>query len=490
MGLLDKIGSKLGSKDTDQTTTDPVNEYPHTSDVGHKKSSDYNSLNSGMSNLSTGNGSSGLGNSGVGSPTTSSSGLGSSGLGSSGLGSSGSGTRQQHQMPGTFNRDSTLYGPGGNGSNTTGTGSQEFDPYSTRGQNVAHEGTASAIPIAGGKELGTSSSESGHHLGRDGALAGGAYETGKHGHGHHDQSGLGSYDGENEKKKHGLFGKSHDDKDKNHLGRDAGVAGTAAYEAEKHRGSHDNGKYGHHNGRSSIDNNNVRDERHHNGRDAGLSGGVGAAGYEAEKLRHGSQSGQHSGNHNLRHSSNDISRDDDKHHYGRDAGIAGGVGAAGYEAEKHHNKQGNRDHSSSGYRDNEHDNKKHGLFGHNKNKDDDYNNSYNNNNTRGDQHQYGRDAGVSTAAAEAMKHHDHNQQSSGYDGTSGQSSQNLSPSQHGHHNQHSSLGSDLSGQSHNGQRRGVSPGMSIAKKLSAAYEAGYRDAMAHAEAEGHKSHHY
>jgi hypothetical protein len=96
----------------------------------------------------------------------------------------------------------------------------------------------------------------------------------------------------------------------------------------------------------------------HLGRDAGIAGGIGAAGYEADKSRHQKSDSavasitnpDHPGHH-LEHprdthqnvydtqtgqtTGTEHTKD---HHYGRDAAVAGGVGGAAYEAEKHHKR--------------------------------------------------------------------------------------------------------------------------------------------------------
>ena len=112
-------------------------------------------------------------------------------------------------------------------------------------------------------------------------------------------------------------------------------------------------------------------EGHHYGRDAGVAGagaaGLGAAGYEADKYRHptGSTSGtdpamttteyRNLGNTSssayptsstaqpMSGASQGVDSTRGGHHYGRDAGIAGGaagLGAAGYEAETQHHPTG------------------------------------------------------------------------------------------------------------------------------------------------------
>jgi hypothetical protein len=84
---------------------------------------------------------------------------------------------------------------------------------------------------------------------------------------------------------------------------------------------------------------------HHLGRDTVVAGGVGAAAYEADKHHRKDEIAQPTAGQSTIHPSTtttgprssavgaDTSKD---HHYGRDAAVAGGVGGAAYEAEKHH----------------------------------------------------------------------------------------------------------------------------------------------------------
>ncbi|KAE9370104.1 hypothetical protein N431DRAFT_492275 [Stipitochalara longipes BDJ] len=88
---------------------------------------------------------------------------------------------------------------------------------------------------------------------------------------------------------------------------------------------------------------------HHYGRDAAAAGAVGGAAYEADKhhrehesntLAHPSHSaatGQSTTTTTTNPQSSVVDSNTSKdHHYGRDAAVAGGVGGAAYEAEKHH----------------------------------------------------------------------------------------------------------------------------------------------------------
>lgn len=95
------------------------------------------------------------------------------------------------------------------------------------------------------------------------------------------------------------------------------------------------------------------------GRDAALAGGVGTAGYEAEKHHRHNDSGvggvtspiqadraghsvtqprrtEHDDPRGTTTHSNVGTDQHRDHHYGRDAAVAGGVGGAAYEADKHH----------------------------------------------------------------------------------------------------------------------------------------------------------
>ena len=153
----------------------------------------------------------------------------------------------------------------------------------------------------------------------------------------------------------GTTGRDH------HLGRDAGLAGAggaAAYEAEKRGHHHPSGTNpsGYENPypsstgstgtsttpASGLDNRAVTGTGHHYGRDVGLAGAGGAAAYEAEKHHHG----KHDPTITTSSSADGIggiSKDRDQptstgHYYGRDAGLVGTGGAAAYEAEKPHGK--------------------------------------------------------------------------------------------------------------------------------------------------------
>ncbi|MCJ1308723.1 hypothetical protein MMC25_002377 [Agyrium rufum] len=155
-------------------------------------------------------------------------------------------------------------------------------------------------------------------------------------------------------------GKSSKD---HHYGRDAtaaGALGAGAYEAEKHhhrdeatpRTSGLTGTTA--NTQAPISTSEQQPSDHHYGRDATLAGGVGAAGYEAEKHHHRDQdptiasTGPTSttGPTTSATGTTAPTQDTSSHHYGRDAAGAGALGGAAYEAEKHHNR--NELDSSSG----------------------------------------------------------------------------------------------------------------------------------------------
>jgi hypothetical protein len=160
----------------------------------------------------------------------------------------------------------------------------------------------------------------------------------------------------------------HDDR---HFGEDAALAGSiggAAYETDKHH-KHDKDLTQAERDAKREHKHELKEEKrehkdHHLGRDAAVAGGVGGAAYEADKHHRKNQLNDPNTLGNTRdstitgqptttsgatttagpHSSNlankaDPTVDSDRskdHHYGRDAAIAGGVGGAAYEADKHH----------------------------------------------------------------------------------------------------------------------------------------------------------
>ncbi|GAB7348838.1 hypothetical protein MBLNU459_g7547t1 [Dothideomycetes sp. NU459] len=231
-----------------------------------------------------------------------------------------------------------------------------------------------------------------HHLGRDAALAGGAgaaglgaHEAGKHHHQHHEAplSGSGGFDDQRydpsatSGTSHGLRSGEHASSTgypsstsnttgtstgTSHTGRDAalaggaGAAGLAGYEASRgHTGGHHNDTL------NKVDpriNPQAADsqKQHHYGRDAALAGGAGAVGtgaYEAEKHHHqhgatgqntsgyGSSNQPTSSQVNTHGATSGVAGVEQprEHHYGRDAAVAGGVGAAGAGAYEHESRK-------------------------------------------------------------------------------------------------------------------------------------------------------
>ncbi|MBE7179811.1 MAG: hypothetical protein INR71_01150, partial [Terriglobus roseus] len=216
-------------------------------------------------------------------------------------------------------------------------------------------------PVAGAEQTGKD-----HHYGRDAALAGGAGAAGLAGyeatkdHGKAPTSTREIYGDEaiTPKPVAGAeqAGKEH------HYGRDAalaggaGAAGLAGYEATKDHSSKAPTSNREIYGQDAVTPKPVAGaeqtgKEHHYGRDAALAGGAGAAGvgaYEASK---------HAGSSRAPTSNREIYGEDavkprpvqqgatgasdantSEHHYGRDAALAGGAGAAGvgaYEASKH-----------------------------------------------------------------------------------------------------------------------------------------------------------
>ena len=266
----------------------------------------------------------------------------------------------------------------------------KLDPRVDSDLSKQQPGTTGARSGLGSSTTGTSSvpegsyAGTGHHAGRDTAVAGGAgaaglgaYEAEKHHHQHEptttsSTSGLGSATTEGAPH-HSHHQKHHDRQQhagEHHHARDAGLAGAgtaAAYEAERH--------HGHPTQSSTIPSttggmtsssrdpvgsgyDNQAGTGHHYGRDAGVAGAGGVGAYEAEKhLTHRDAAGERlagSGHHSNTTTSGAgptgvigntgttgtqggiTGSSQHDHHLGRDAAVGTGVAGAGYEADKHH----------------------------------------------------------------------------------------------------------------------------------------------------------
>ncbi|EMD00117.1 hypothetical protein BAUCODRAFT_30578 [Baudoinia panamericana UAMH 10762] len=422
---------------------------------------------------------------------------------------------QYGNMPAAGSGSASSYADDGYGSqpNTNKMLPQEpYDPHTIKGQNIAanaasrdhhgHHGTGmtggrsgqhndlenpSAIPYAGNERVGESGMHPGyndqHHHGRDAAMGAGAagvgaHEMNKH-HGHHSGHDTGRSSHEANRHHNGR-----------HEGRDAalaggaGAAGIGAYESGKHHNTH-------HPGREAA--------RHHNephmGRDAALAGGA----YETDNHHHNHHHGR-----DTAFDGHDNDRHHNGQHIGRDAVTAGGLGAAGvgaYEANKHHrdhrgdtgpasntigphsNNMANvvdprvkpqpdqmKDRTTAGPHKSDMLNKldprveSNPAKAHEQGQHD---------------HHYGRDAavagGLGSAGAGAYEHEKHH----------GQHHQGGLP-----HRPHEGASNTSYGQPQGqgaiggGSGTGLTAsGLPTEKKLGGAYEAGYRDAMAHIEAE-------
>lgn len=289
-----------------------------------------------------GSGSSGFGHSATGNTTTGQqSGLTGSGLGNTtgttgqgfGSGSSGLGHSTTGHQSG-----SGLTGSGlGNTTGTTGPAPNTAGPHSKDWQNVVDPRVTPANAAQqGSTQTGThSTTDSGSHHGRDAALVGGtgaaAYAAGSH-HDSNRASGLG------------------------HLGQSGTTSGTGSNLSSGATTGRTSGVTGQHDSTFGGS----HDNDHHYGRDAALVGGTGAAAYGAgshhdssregapshlgqssttsgtgSNLPSGATTGRTSGVTGQQDSTLGGSHDKD-HHYGRDAAVAGGVGGAAYEADKHH----------------------------------------------------------------------------------------------------------------------------------------------------------
>ena len=209
---------------------------------------------------------------------------------------------------------------------THGGGAEEADRHhgSTRGTGVesttgvGHSTTTTTTTSTGvGSTPGHNTSSTGHHLGRDAAVAGGvggaAYEAEKH----HGTSSTGPAPNTAGPHKQDWMNKLDPRVDAK---QETATTGST---------THHTADPAHH-GSSTKD--------HHVGRDAAVTGGVGGAGYEAGKHHHNDNTtaGPHSSNvANRADPTVDSDRSKD-HHYGKDAAVAGGVGGAAYGADKHH----------------------------------------------------------------------------------------------------------------------------------------------------------
>ncbi|TGO51291.1 hypothetical protein BCON_0164g00040 [Botryotinia convoluta] len=144
-----------------------------------------------------------------------------------------------------------------------------------------------------------------------------------------------------------------------------------------------------------VDSDLSKQQNHHYGRDAAVAGAVGGAAYEANKHHHNSANttaGPHSSNiENKVDPRVDSDRSREQHHYGRDAALAGGAGTAAYEADKHHH---NTAHTTAGPHSSNLENKVDPRVDSDRSKEG---------------HHYGRDAALAGGAAgtayEANKHH-------------------------------------------------------------------------------------
>ncbi|KAK1050759.1 hypothetical protein LTR74_016950 [Friedmanniomyces endolithicus] len=397
-----------------------------------------------------------------------------------------------------------------------------------------------AIPTAGGEKLGGLGSNTDrerypsqtHHYGRDAALGAGAIGVGEHERRkHHDgetmSGGLGSGN-ERERER---------EQQQHHYGRDAALAGGAGagaigleeHERRKHAGGERMGGLGSSNEQERLQG--QQQPQHHYGRDATLAGGAGAGALgleEHERRKHADRErmgglgsgderrhGQNlSSDEAVLHGGQDVPpnayyealKDKDTghmantsgqsgnpdHHYGRDAALAGGAGAGALGLEEHERRK----HAGG--------NNMGGLGS---------------GNDQGlqqpgqQQHHYGRDAGLVGGAGAGVigieEYERRNKHAAGENmgglGSGNQYGQDGSyPSNSGRHADEvmgaTGAGAAGHGLFHHGKGQSgerdqglnkplpgvgqeTGSGVSMEKKLGSAYEAGYRDAMAHMESE-------
>ncbi|KAJ4288636.1 hypothetical protein N0V90_011873 [Kalmusia sp. IMI 367209] len=248
---------------------------------------------------------------------------------------------------------------------------QRYDPTAPR----AHDPTTTSTQ----HDLKTQDQ---HHYGRDAAVAGGLGAAGAgvyaatRGHGQDQQATTSQglpvheqrYDPSASTQRHDPSAFTQQDRtseDQHHYGRDAaavgglGAAGAGAYAAHRGHGQdqQSTASQAHpvseqrHDPSLSTQQDSTSQDQHHIGRDAAAVGGLGAAGAGAYAATRGHNQNQHSTD-PLNYSANQQSYDpststqqggatQDKHHYGRDAAVVGGVGAAGagaYAATRGHDQ--------------------------------------------------------------------------------------------------------------------------------------------------------
>jgi len=267
------------------------------------------------------------------------------------------------------------------------------------------------------------SKSQGHHYGRDAAIAGGLGAAGAtaYGAGHHDNTTAGPHSSNLGNKADPRVDSDLSRNQDHHLGRDAALAGGVGAAGLGASHGHNTTTAGPHSSNIAnkadprVDSDLSRNQDHHLGRDAALAGGVGAAGLGAHQAGHSTHQNPNtlsSGNTGYGnttagpHSSNLANKADPRvdsdrskdHHYGRDAAVAGGVGAAGYEANKHlgHNDSTTHSNTTAGPHSSNLANKADPRVDSDRSQD----------------HHYGRDAaltgGAGGAAYEANKHLGHN----------------------------------------------------------------------------------
>ncbi|KAK0913789.1 hypothetical protein LTR02_002068 [Friedmanniomyces endolithicus] len=389
---------------------------------------------------------------------------------SGGLGSGNEREREREQQQHHYGRDAAL--AGGAGAGAIGLEEHERRKHAG-GERMGGLGSSNEQERLQGQQ------QPQHHYGRDAALAGGAgagalgleeHERRKHAD-RERMGGLGSGD----ERRHGQNLSS--DAAVLHGGQD--VPPNAYYEALKDK---DTG----HMVNSTGQGGSSSQPDHHYGRDAALAGGAGAGalGLEEHERR------KHAGGNNMGGlgSGNDQGLQQSgqqQHHYGRDAGLVGGAGAGvigieEYERRNKHTGGENTGGLGSGSRNEPYDSQK--------------------------QHHYGRDAALAGGALGVGEHEHRKHERQGQSGMNDQYGQDSSsyPSNSGRHADEvmgatgaGAAGHGLfhHGKGHSGEgEQGLNKplpgvgseagsGVSIEKRLGAAYEAGYRDAMAHVEAE-------
>jgi hypothetical protein len=253
-----------------------------------------------------------------------------------------------------INQDARELGPGiGNPSTTHGSGKELGGPAAA-GVTPGFAGGARERDFPLDSNTGntatstTQGSNTGHHLGRDAAAVGTAAAVGEGVHHHREnEQGLGSNTAgfTNTTGTSGTTGHPqqvqgpHSTNTANLLDPRVNTTGHGHEDAHHHSARHGGGAEEadqHHNSSTTGS------SGHHLGRDAALGAGAGGLTYEADQHHKHDKDLTQAERDAKREHKHELKEERREHHYGRDAAVAGGVGGAAYETNKHLHSSGTR----------------------------------------------------------------------------------------------------------------------------------------------------